>query len=318
MSRGRALLSGAAILALATSLVSGCSGPESLTLGIAADEPSALEDFEATTGAPAGVYQWYQAWEGSPAFDAERATAAAERGALPLLTWEPWAPGEGVEQPVYNLARIAEGAHDDYITAFAQQVRDWDRPLALRFVHELNAPFYPWGAGVNGNSAADAVAAWAHVRDIFEREAADQVTWVWSVNVSVPGYAPIEPLFPGDDAVDWVAVDGYNGGTALPWGGWRTPEEVFGDTLDTLEDLSDRPLAITEVGSAEQGGDKAEWIHQLFDLALDRGVRVLVWFDYAKEADWRIESSPSAATAFRQEATAPGRLGSPPLAGGDR
>ncbi|MGY1724066.1 glycoside hydrolase family 26 protein [Blastococcus sp. SYSU DS0533] len=315
MGRCRALLSAALLAVVAMPLVAGCSAPAPLTLGVAADEPGALDDFRATAGAPAGIYQWFQAWEGAPPFDAERAEAATRRGALPLLTWEPWAPGAGAEQPDYALDRIAAGAHDEYVAAFARQVRDWGRPVALRFLHELNAPFYPWGAGVNGNRPADAVAAFTHVRQVFEREGARRVVWVWCVNVPAPGYAAIEPLFPGDHVVDWVAVDGYNGGSALPWGGWRTPEQLFGGTLDALARLSDRPVAITEVGSAEQGGDKAEWITGLFGLVAERDVRVLVWFDYVKEADWRIASSSSSAMAFRGAATAPGRLGPPPLPG---
>jgi hypothetical protein len=301
------------VLLLGAAGLSGCGSPQPLALGVVADSPAGLDGFRATTGAAAGVYQWYQAWEGSPPFDAARAGAAADRGALPLLTWEPWAPGGGVDQPAYALARIAVGAYDGYLVSFARQVRDWGRPLALRFLHELNADFYPWSAGVNGNTPGDAVAAFRHVRAVFDREGARQVTWVWCVNVPGPGYAPIKPLYPGDDVVDWVAVDGYNGGTALPWGGWRSPEQLFGDTLDALDALSDRPLAITEVGSAEQGGDKAAWVRTLFDLALDRGVRVLVWFDLAKEADWRIASSAGSAAAFREEATVPGRLGPPPV-----
>ncbi|MGY1605141.1 glycoside hydrolase family 26 protein [Geodermatophilus sp. SYSU D00815] len=309
---GRRGLLVAAVVSLLVLPQPGCGSPQPLTLGVAAEDPAALDSFARATGVRAGVHVWYQAWHGTPAFDAARASAVADRGALPLLTWEPWDPAAGVEQPAYTLARIADGAFDAYVAAFARQVRDWGRPLALRFLHELNATHYPWGAGVNGNSAETAVAAYRHVREVFRREGADLVTWVWCVNVPARGYAAIPPLYPGDDDVDWVAVDGYNGGTALPWGGWRDPEELFGATLELLDELSDRPLAITEVASAEAGGDKAAWIRDLFDLALDRGVRVLVWFDLAKETDWRISSSPQAAEAFRDEAAEPGRLGPPP------
>lgn len=293
----------------------GCSGPQplTLTLGVAADEVRAVDDFAAVSGAPTGVYQWYQGWAGSPAFDAARADAAVARGALPLLTWEPWTPGAGAEQPEYALARIADGTHDAYITAFARQAHIWGGRLGLRFLHEMNAPFYPWGAGVNGNTPADAVTAWNHVREIFEREGADNVVWVWCVNVQQPGYAEYASLYPGDDAVDWVAVDGYNGGTALPWGGWRSPQEIFGRSVADLHELTDRPLAITETASTDQGGDKAAWIRDLFAFATAEDVRVLVWFEYAKETDWRVGSSPAAAEAFRQEAAVPGRLGSVPL-----
>jgi Glycosyl hydrolase family 26 len=294
-------------------LAVGCAAPQPVALGVAADDVSAIDRFAAVSGAPVGVYQWYQGWAGTPEFDRTRAAAAGARGVLPLLTWEPWVPGAGADQPQYALRRIVDGTHDAYITAFARQVRDWGGRLGLRLLHELNAPFYPWGAGVNGNTPADAVAAWNHVRRIFDAEGAHNVVWVWCVNVHGPGYADYASLYPGDEVVDWVAVDGYNGGDALPWGGWRSPEDVFGRSLADLDGLTDRPLAITEVASAEQGGDKAAWIGDLFDLALARGVRVLIWFDYDKETNWRVDSSPDSAAALRREAAAPGRVGPPPL-----
>jgi hypothetical protein len=302
------------VFALVVSLaVTGCTASRPLALGVAADDLQAVDSFAVAAGAPAGVYQWYQGWAGTPEFDATKAAAADARGALPLLTWEPWTPGAGADQPEYALARIADGTHDAYITAFARQVRLWGGRLGLRFLHEMNAPFYPWGAGVNGNTSAASVAAWNHVRGIFHREGADNVIWVWCVNVHEPGYADYASLYPGDEAVDWVAVDGYNGGEALPWGGWRTPRQIFGASVAALRELTDRPLAITETASAEQGGDKSAWIRELFEFVASEDIRVLVWFQYAKETDWRIESSPAAAGAFREQAAVPGRVGPPPL-----
>ena len=284
-----------------------------ISVGIASDDVGALQAYRYQTGVRARIYVWYQAWEGSPTFDAERASAASAEGALPMLTWEPWAPGGGTEQGRYALDRIAAGDHDAYIAAFARGVRDWGGTLALRFAHELNAPHYPWSVGRNGNEPKAARTAWAHVRDVFESQGARNVVWVWSVNVHSRGTVPYEELFPGDDLVDWVALDGYNGGDVLPWGGWRSPAEIFGSSVRDLKELSDRPLAITEVASAEQGGDKAAWIAELFTFAEAVDVRALIWFDLAKEADWRIASSPASATAFRREATVEGRLASPPL-----
>ncbi|MGY1640571.1 glycoside hydrolase family 26 protein [Geodermatophilus sp. SYSU D00703] len=286
----------------------GCGRAEPITLGVAADDVTALDSFSDIAGAPVGVYQWYQAWAGRPPLDTARADAVAARGALPLLTWEPWTPGAGVEQPEFSLSSIGGGVHDDYVRAFARQVRAHGGPLGLRFLHEVNAPHYPWSVGVNGNVARKAVAAWHHVRQLFDEQGADNVVWVWSVNVHAPGTTSFEPLYPGDDSVHWVAVDGYNGGTALPWGGWRSPEEVFGESLADLRRLADRPLAITETGSSEEGGDKAAWTEALFDLAVEGGVSVVIWFQYDKETDWRANSSPAAADALRRSATVPGRI----------
>ena len=304
MSRSRVTRTVGLLVSLVL-LTGGCgsSQPQSVALGIAADEVAGLDDFAAAAGRTGDVYTWFQAWAGEPAFDAARATAAASRGALPLLTWEPWSPGGGADQPAYSLARIVEGGFDAYIATVARQIRSWNATLGLRFMHELNAPHYPWGAGVNGNSPADAVAAWKHVRGIFRQEGATNVLWFWAPNVHAEGTAAYAPLYPGDEWVDWVGLDGYNGGTELAWGGWRTPEEVFGTSVDDLQELSDRPLAITEVGSVEQGGDKARWIDQLFTLVLERGIRMVVWFQLDKEADWRLDSSPAASAAFHRAAT---------------
>ena len=200
-------------------LLPACSAPRPLSLGVAADDVRDVDAFARAAGAPVSMYASFQSWAGDVPFDAARAEAATAPGLLPVLTWEPWSPGAGVDQPAYSLARIADGTHDAYIAAFARQVRQWGGRLGIRFLHELNASHYPWGAGVNGNTPARAVAAWEHVRRVFEAEGVVDAVWIWCVNVHAEGTAPFAELYPGDDAVDWVALDGYNGGTALTWGG---------------------------------------------------------------------------------------------------
>lgn len=291
------------LLALSLSVLSTSCGsaPTPLTIGVAADSLEERDEFAGMVGTDVGIYSWFQAWQGQPDFDVRRASAAAERDVIPMLTWEPWDPERGQDQPDYALARVAASDHDDYTASYARQIRRWGGTLALRFAHELNAPIYPWSVGLNGNTEQDALDAWRHVQQVFAAEGAD-VVWVWSVNVSGEETVPYEPFFPGDDDVDWIGLDGYNGGEALPWGGWRTPEELLGPDVDRLQDLSDRPVMLTEVASAEAGGDKAGWISDLFDFCRDAGVAGLVWFDYAKEADWRVNSSSEAAAAFRRAA----------------
>jgi hypothetical protein len=103
----------------------------------------------------------------------------------------------------------------------------------VRFAHERNAPHYPRSVGVNGNTAEHAVAAWRHVREVFATVGAD-VVWVWSVNVSGDDTVTYDELFPGDDEVDWLGLDGYNGGSALLWGGWHSPKELLGEDVEAL------------------------------------------------------------------------------------
>ena len=136
---------------------------------------------------------------------------------------------------------------------------------------------------------------------------------MWSVNVSGEDTVRYEDLFPGYDQVDWLALDGDNGGSALPWGGWRSPEALFGDDVQSLRELGDHPVVLTEVGSAEAGGDKAAWVRALFAFARERRVSGLVWFDDRKEADWRVVSPPGTLAAFRSRAEAADLAAQPPL-----
>jgi beta-mannanase len=226
--------------------------------------------------------------------------AVAARGATPLVTWEPWRWGGGTSQPAYSLARITAGAYDGYLRSWAKGLRGWGKPVYLRFAHEMNGDWYPWSERVNGNRPGDYVAAWRHVRAVFDAQKVTNVRWVWSPNVTYPGSTDLRSLFPGSRYVDVVAVDGYNWGTAASWSTWTTPEQLFGPTLTELRAIAPGvPVALAEVASAEQGGSKAEWVTGLFAwMRAQPDLAFFVWFDQAKEADWRIDSSPASAAAF--------------------
>ena len=114
-----------------------------------------------------------------------------------------------------------------------------------------------------------------------------------------PSTTPLSGLYPGDAEVDSVGIDGYNGGTALPWGGWKTFDQLFGETLRQVRAITSREIMLSEVASVEAGGSKATWINDFFN-ALDNNPDIFgfVWFNWNKEADWRIESSETARRAF--------------------
>ena len=82
------------------------------------------------------VVHWYQGWgvEDS-AFDLARARATASRGAIPMITWEPWDYRRGTIQPRFQLRHIAAGRFDGYIRSWARSVREFGKPVWLRFAH---------------------------------------------------------------------------------------------------------------------------------------------------------------------------------------
>jgi len=260
---------------------------------------SELNSFEKAARKKSTFISYYQALDYAPTFNPTLADAVRARGATPQITLEPWKHDGGVEQPQYALTRILDGSHDATFRTWARGIKAWGKPLQLRFAHEMNGNWYPWSEGVNGNQSGSYVQAWRYVHNIFKSEGATNVSWVWSPFVRLPGSKPLASFYPGDAYVDWVALDGYNGGTALDWGGWQSFEQIFGPSLAELKTFTNKPVAIAEVASAEAGGNKALWIKDFF-AALERRpeIKAFSWFHFNKETDWRITSSPSAQKAF--------------------
>ena len=294
------------------------NGPP-IALGVfvpgAPGDPARLDAFAAEIGRMPAIVPWYQAWgskRGSTtaAFNPALLATVASRGAVPLITWEPWDPTKGANRPAYQLANIARGDFDAYVDSWATGLAAYGGPVYLRFAHEMNATWYPWCAGVNANTSADYVAAWRHLRDRFAIAGATNVRWVWSPDVAQDGATPLAALYPGNDAVDWVALDGYNWGTSQTWSAWRDFSATFGPSLATLQNLTggSKPVMIAETASSELGGDKANWINDAFWWALPVSypqVRAVVWFNEATTADWPVETSPAALAAFRAAVNAP-------------
>jgi beta-mannanase len=215
-----------------------------------------------------------------------------------MITWEPWDYTRGIDQPEYQLANIANGNFDAYIRSWAQGLASYDGTVLLRFAHEMNHQHYPWAIGVNGNTESDYIAAWRHIHDLFVAEGAVNVQWVWSPLIWWEGAPLIEPMYPGDAYVDWVALDGYNN---VEWGGWQSFSQIFGASYQRLTEMTDKPIMIAEVASGEAGGSKAAWITEAFSQiqAQFPEIRAVVWFNESKETDWRVNSSNASLRAFR-------------------
>ncbi|HEX6555930.1 MAG TPA: glycosyl hydrolase [Ktedonobacteraceae bacterium] len=270
----------------------------------APQDPAKIDEFTRMVGRLPAIIMWYQDWvhPGEKEFDPILMNAVVTRGAIPMVTWEPWNDRAGSFQPAYSLRAIIAGAHDTYIRQWAHDAHTWGRPFYLRFAHEMNGNWFPWSPGINGNSLAEYVVAWRHVVNIFREEGATNVQWVWSPNVTYPGITPFARLYPGDNYVDWVGLDGYNGGPALSQP-WQSFSQIFLPSYEMLVTMTNRPMMIAETASAEIGGNKAAWIKQslLVDLPSEfPRIRAVIWFNENKETDWRVNSSLQSLTAYRQ------------------
>lgn len=292
--------------------------PEPVALGVMVEvmeERNRLDALIDQIGRSPSVVMWHSHWGNeSGEFDLSLLEYVAERGATPLITWEAWRPlyAAGVavsEQPDFSLQTILNGDWDDYIDSWIEGIDEFGGPVYLRWGHEMNGDWYPWGVGVNANTGEDFVGAWRYLHDRFETAGVDNVRWVWSP--AATGLTEIEPLYPGDDYVDWIGMSGFNWGTSpQPWGvaGWQTFTEIFTPTYERLTAISDKPIIVTEVASSEDGGDKSAWISQSLLTELPENfpaIDAVIWFNLLKETDWRIDSSPESLRAFIAVANSP-------------
>jgi len=180
--------------------------------------------------------------------------------------------------------------------------------VMLRWAHEMNGFWYPWGNNVNGNTAEQFIAVWRHLHDMFKSLGATNVQWVWSPNAVITDELPLETLFfPGDDYVDWLAFDAFN---HVAWG-WKPFTNLFLPSYQRMTAISAKPVMIAETSSGEapagSGVSKAQWITDALGHELPESfprVRALVWFNEDKRGvevdgeDWRIDSSEDARGAF--------------------
>lgn len=266
-----------------------------------------LVSLEARTLAPARVVNYFQNTEQT--FTQTPSSRAVARGATPMVTVEFWRPGGGVDQPQYSLDSFTRGDHDEYLRAWAREAKAFGHTVWIRPFHEMNGNWYPWAGTVNGNSPADFVPAWNHVRDIFREEGATNVKFVWCPNIESIDAAgnvgtkanAISVYWPGADNVDHIALDGYNFG---PDSGlqWRSFEDLFAKPYAEVSALATTtPIFVAETGCANVGGDKALWIRDMFKVIPERFGRIegVCWFN-AKQSpsDWRVTSTQRSVDYF--------------------
>jgi hypothetical protein len=256
-----------------------------------------VKALEARVGRRFAIDQHYYYWTDPFPTDLEPTDRAAGR-----LSMVSWLPND------IALTDITSGRYDELLRTRADAMKAFGGPILLRFGHEPNGDWYTWsehyqrGPAIAGNTAASYVAAWRHVHDVFAKAGADNVSWVWSVNFrDFPAGNSADSYYPGDDVVDWVGIDAYNEGDVTPATSWTGIGPLIAPLYGRYAHR--KPIMLTEVGSVEQGGDKAAWVAGLAAELPRRypDVKAVVWFN---KAEFRVDSSPAALAAFKRLATA--------------
>ena len=241
-----------------------------------------VTSFGTVTGVKPNLLMYYSSWK--EPFQVRFATTAAQHGAVTVVQINPY----GV-----SLAAVASGQYDSYLSAYAEAIRSYRHRVILSFGHEMNGNWYPW-AHTHASPAAF-VAAWRHIVSLFRQLGAQNVTWLWTVNIiDIPGNIPSPASWwPGSSYVNWVGIDGYYYGPSV------TFASLFGPTITAVRELTKDPIIISETAVAPAAGQPAK-IPDLFAGIRLYGLLGMIWFDVGT---YHL-SNPSAIAAFHKGAKA--------------
>lgn len=260
-------------------------------LGVSTDI-GRLDAFDRAAGLPAGqhpaIYDQYTTPDGSVQPILQNAKTRA--GMAPMISWNlPMTGGQ-----------ITDGSKDSYIKAQADAVKAHRGPVFVRLDWEMNADFYPdWN--VPAVTAAQFIASWRHVYELFQQQGAGNAAFVWCPNLwNGPGGLSPDTWYPGDAYVDWLGVDAYP----------QSAVDSFilggpGGLNDTAAFAVQhgKPLMIAEWAPALPQPDTTAAMDLIFQFAAahPQTVKALVYFDFDTGGkDYTLADHPVGAADFRK------------------
>jgi hypothetical protein len=147
-------------------------------------------------------------------------------------------------------------------------------PEAKRLAAEKTPFFIDWDHEMDGKTRstwgtpADYVAAYRHIHSVFEQYGVTKAVWAWVPTGWKGNYNKVASYYPGNDVVDWIGWDPYNGSV----NGWQTPQQVFQPFYDFVNNgglgagAESKPKMLGEYGSVadpNNAGRRAQWLEQV-------------------------------------------------------
>lgn len=259
-------------------------------------------------------------------------------GAIPLVFWSPWdKPYDEERGPDrFNLNDILAGKWDAYIDQWADEARQYGKPLLVTWGLEMNGLWFPWagyyyGAGkVVGQKDGRPLfmgpelfkKAYRYVVDRVRARKADNIKWGFHANhygLPLENWNALSNYYPGADYVDWLGLSVYaKMHRSEDWSWFRNVMEDPYIELCQLD--ADKPVIVAEWGVGEfPPDDKAEYFRKAFADMKSRYPRVraaVYWHEGWENKDesytnMYVNSSAKALNAFKRAVKDPYWIGSP-------
>ncbi|PIU30937.1 MAG: beta-mannanase [Syntrophobacteraceae bacterium CG07_land_8_20_14_0_80_61_8] len=287
----------------------------------------AIEDFEKLVGRHQAIVASSSFW-GEQNFPRKSMEIISRHGSVPLLYWSPWdrpyVQGRGPDR--FSLKAILAGRWDAYIDQWADQARQYGKPILVAWGLEMNGTWFPWsGHFYGGGRRLDHEApklyegpelykkAFRYVVQRVRARGADRLLFGYHANnMSIPyeRWNRIWAYYPGSDVVDWLGLSVYgkqfNDGER--WGTFHGVMDAAYRDLCRLD--PDKPVILAEwgVGEFPKAGNKPQWLRDAFTAFADQYPRIkgaVYWHERWQNEDdtysnLRVNSSPESLQVFRE------------------
>lgn len=266
---------------------------------------SFVKDFKKQIPINTQIYNFYLAW---PSFDIsmnrkellETFHSINSQNALISITWEPRYFIKYNPKNIY-YKDILEGKYDNYIDSFAKAIKEWEKPILIRFAHEMNLKVYHWGTDekdYNKKSPEIYKSIYQYVVNRLKKNKVANVLWIFCPNnESIPNknWNTIKDYYPGDDYVDILGIDGYNWGTSRTFfkNGWKSYWQsfysIFKSAYYEIKKIApEKPIIICETASVNENNERLQWMQEAIKTAKDWNVKAIIYFQIDKEINWKL------------------------------
>lgn len=279
--------------------------------------PSSFEDiFRGASDKKLGVVHFFQPFAVDGGMmqnfypSIKRINEIVDKGYVPMITLEDHFVNARPNAKQPNLYSIVEGHFDKFFADWASEIGQVKGIVLLRILHEFNGDWYPWATVNNDKNPQLLVKAYQRIHSIFKKQNANNVKFIWCPNsMSVPQekWNFIMDAYPGDEYVDLVALDIYNG-AGKDISIWRSFRREGIENYFILTDrLPKKPLIVCETASRERlqgeptaAQNKAEWIEDMAEaLKTDMTrIKLLTWFN--EKETFIVNTTPESRNAFLQ------------------
>lgn len=193
---------------------------------------------------------------------------AKNRGKIIELTLSTFEEGPEIEKQEDKTLDLIAGKYDDFLKEYADNFKAYEDPIILRINNEMNGDWVSYSTFHLGKDPQLYIDAYRYIHDFFDKEGVNNLIYVFNPNEkSFPNFSYNKYLayYPGDEYVDVIGLTAYNTGNYYEGEKWRTFDEAYKPLYDEYEQRFEQPFMITEFSTSSIGGNKAEWLEDMFN-----------------------------------------------------